>query len=602
MKTIGFENVELRSGYLWSKQELNRNTTISAVYDRFDETGRIGAFNFDYTEGVSDPKKKPHIFWDSDVAKWMEGAAYIIKKQPDPVLEARVDALAKKIKANQGEDGYFNIYYTVIEPEGRYTDRDKHELYCAGHLMEAAVAYADATGKRDMLDCMEKYADYIYRVFVEEKSAAFSTPGHEEIEIALMKMYLYTKKKKYLELAAFFINTRGTSDEVGGWRDNYNQSHLPVREQTEAMGHAVRAMYLYTGMAMLARETDDTELLSACRTLWENVTLRKMYVTGGIGSTNVGETFTSAYDLPNDVAYAETCAAIGLMFFSNAMLACENDARYADAVERSFYNGVLSGLSLDGESFFYENPLEITLRDKFECSHGKRRLPITQRVRSFSCSCCPPNLNRLLSSLGNYLYGIDGDTLYVNQFAESALSYRGVSCTQSTSYPCGNVITLKAEGAKRVAVRIPGWCKGFELNKPYVIEKGYAVVENDSDEICLTLDMTPRLVYADCRVKANAGRVCVMRGPIVYCAEGVDNEGSLHSYLLPREISATETFDESFGLYTLKIPCKRRAEFADGIYSHTPPTVEDTELKLIPYSCFANRGECDMLVWLCGGY
>ena len=601
MKTVSFNNVELISGYLFDKQELNRKTTINAVYDRFYDTGRIGAFNFDYIEGVSDPAMKPHIFWDSDVAKWMEGASYIIKKHPTPELEAKLDALVEKIKKNQGEDGYFNIYYTVIKPEDRFTDRSRHELYCAGHLMEAAIAYADATGKTDFLDCMEKYADYIKKVFVDEKSAAFSTPGHQEIEIALVKMYLFTGKKKFLDLAAYFVDTRGTIEEkdttTGG---NYSQSHLPVREQTEAVGHSVRAMYLYTGMAMLAKETGDEKLISACKTLWNDTVLRKMYVTGGLGSTRIGEAFTNAFDLPNDTAYAETCAGIGLMFFSEAMLALENDAKYADIIERVLYNGVLSGLSLDGKAFFYENPLEITINDQFVNSHGSRRLPITERVECFSCSCCPPNINRLLPSLGNYIYGIDGDTLYVNQFVSSSLDDNGITCKIETTYPNGNTIKVKAEGASKVAVRIPAWCDSFKLNKPYVIENGYAIVENDGGEICLTLDMTPRIVYADSRIKADANRVCIMRGPIVYCAEGVDNGENLHRFIIPSEIKATESFNESFGLYTLEVPCKKRVEFEGGLYSNKPPKAVDATLKLIPYDCFANRGESDMLVWLCG--
>ena len=340
MKTISFNNVDLLGGYLFDKQELNRKITINSVYDRFDDTGRIGAFNFDYTPDTPE-ELKPHIYWDSDVAKWMEGACYILTKHKNPDLEAKVDALVAKIKEHQCEDGYFNIHFTIVEPELRFTDRKWHELYCAGHLMEAAVAYAEATGKTDFLDCMEKYADLIHRVFVVEKSAGFSTPGHQEIELALIRMYLYTGKKKFLDLAKHFIDTRGAVEE--SWKEDYNQSHLPVREQTEAVGHSVRAMYLYTGMAMLAKETGDEALANACKKLWNDTTLRKMYITGGLGSTPIGEAFSNPFDLPNDQAYTETCAGIGLMFFANAMLALENDAKYADVTERILYNGVQIG-------------------------------------------------------------------------------------------------------------------------------------------------------------------------------------------------------------------------------------------------------------------
>lgn len=591
MKTYGFAKVDLTNGYLFEKQELNRTTTIQAVYDRFDETGRIGAFRFEWKEGE---EPKPHIFWDSDVAKWMEGAAYILKKHEDAGLAKKIDDLVALIKKNQGEDGYFNIYFTVVEPEKRFTNRDWHELYCAGHLMEAAVAVAEATGKTDLLDCMEKYADYIHKVFVVEKSAAFATPGHEEIELALMKMYHYTGKRKFLDLCAHFINARGVVEEQN--KNLYNQSHLPVREQDEALGHSVRACYLYTGMAALALETGDEALKAACRRLYDDMVNCKMYVTGGLGSTHIGEAFTARYDLPNDTAYAETCASIGMIFFAHQMLQLEGDAKYADVIELELYNGMLSGLSADGAAFFYENPLEINLNERFKGLHGERRFPITERVACFSCSCCPPNLNRVLSSLGQYVYGIDGDTLYVNQYIGSTLKDGGISCVMATDYPRTGVISVKAEGAARVALRIPGWCKGFTLNKPYVMEKGYAVVENDG-EIVLTLDMAAHAVFADPRVLRDAGRLAVRRGPVVYCAEGVDNGGDLHGYLVKPGFRAAEVPCE-FGLPALDVPCKKLLPLENGLYSAEMPGSEDATLRMIPYNSFANRGESDMLVWL----
>ena len=595
MRAFSFNEVNLTSGYLFDKQKLNQKTTINAVYDRFSQTGRIDAFNFDYKEGMSD--KKPHIFWDSDVAKWIEGAAYILKKHPDESLEARVDSLVEKIKENQCEDGYFNIYYTVVEPNARFSDRSKHELYCAGHLFEAAIAYADATGKRDFLDCMEKYADHIERVFIKEKSAAFTTPGHEEIELALVRLYLFTGKKKYLDMAEFFIDQRGVAEEPIA--SEYNQTHKPVREQDEALGHSVRAMYLYTGMALLAAQTKDESLISACKKLWNDTVLHKMYITGGIGSTNIGEAFTTAFDLSNDQAYTETCAGIGLMFFSAAMLAFENDAKYADVIERVLYNGVLSGISLDGKSFFYENPLEINLSERFENSYGKRRFPITQRLESFSCSCCPPNLNRLLPMLESYVYGMGENTLYVNQFASSTLRSGNIDCKMKTDYPNSGVVSICCSGAERIAVRIPDWCESFKLNKPFSMSAGYAVIENDADEICLELDMTPRAVFADPRVRHDAGKLAVMRGPILYCAEAVDNGAELYRYLLPQSICVTERFDDTFSLYRLSVLAKRWQPLEGGLYSNRPPKTEDAVLELIPYSCFANRGESDMLVWFC---
>ena len=386
-------------------------------------------------------------------------------------------------------------------------------------------------------------------------------------------------------------------------RGFYDQSHLPVREQTEALGHAVRAMYLYTGMAGLAAETGDPALLNACKTLWENTTEKKMYVTGGIGSTRVGEAFTFAYDLPNDTAYTETCAAIGLVYFSQAMLAMDNDARYADVIERALYNGLLSGLSHDGKSFFYENPLEITLLERFDGTHfagamGAKKLPITQRVECFGCSCCPPNLNRLLASLGNYVYGTEGDTLYVNQFVSSNLSDGTLRCTMETEYPVSGTVSLRAEGAKRIALRIPAWCDRFTLNRPYQMEKGYALVENDGGEIVLELDVSPRTVFADPRILRNAGRLCVMRGPVVYCAEGVDNGANLYRLSVSADARIRELPHGEFGLPDLEMDCREQLPLACGIYSNRPPKTKSFTMKLIPYHAFANRGETDMLVWL----
>lgn len=592
MKTIGYTKVDLTGGYLFEKQELNRTTTINAVYDRFYETGRIDAFRFAWKEGDD---KQPHYFWDSDVAKWMEGAAYILAKHKDADLEKKVDTIVSLIKKNQGEDGYFNIYFTVVKPEDRFTNRDWHELYCAGHLMEAAVAVAEATGKTDLLDCMEKYADYIRKVFMEEKSAKFFTPGHEEIELALIKMYRYTGKKKFLDLCAHFINTRGTVDEQ---RANlYNQAHLPVREQDEALGHSVRACYLYTGMADLANETGDEALKAACRRLYDDMANCKMYVTGGLGSTYMGEAFTARYDLPNDTAYAETCASIGMIFFAHRMMQMDGDAKYADMIELQLYNGMLSGLSADGICFFYENPLEINLLERYESDcFGKRRFPITERLEYFGCSCCPPNLNRVLSSMGQYVYGLEGDTLFVNQYIGSTLKDGDTSCEIVTDYPRTGVVSVKAEGIGKVALRIPGWCKNFTLNKPYVMEKGYAVVENGG-EIILEMEMTAEAVFADPRVLRNTGKLAVRRGPIVYCAEGKDNTGDLHSYLVKAGFEAAEVPCE-FGLPALDIPCRKLLPFEGGLYSTSAPASKETTLRMIPYNSFANRGESDMTVWL----
>lgn len=597
MKLFSLKEVDLTGGYLYEKQELNRTVTIHAVYDRFLESGRIGAFDFDWKPGMP---HQPHVFYDSDVAKWMEGASCILSKHEDPLLTERIERLIDRIEQNQQPDGYFNIFYTVCKPGERFTDRNMHELYCAGHLFEAAVAYALATGRERFLHCMERYADCIYRIFVEEQSASFATPGHEEIELALLELYRYTKNPKHLELSKWFLEHRGGPEQDVA-TPAQNQSHLPVRKQTQAVGHAVRAMYLYTAMADLAHTTGDGELLAVCRQLYADVTEKKMYVTGGLGSTRIGEAFTIPYDLPNEEAYAETCASIALLFFCKRMLENENLASYADTIERALYNGVLSGLSPEGNAFFYENPLEITLANRYTYSWGgPRQLAITKRVTLFDCSCCPPNLNRLLPRLGEYLYGLEGETLYVNQYARSRLHGEGVACTVETDYPRDGQIRLRAEGVRRVAFRIPAWCGSFTIDRPYELRDGYAYVENGG-EILLSLDMEPFALYASHRVAEDAGRLCVQMGPVVYCAEGTDNGEDLHTLALSPDFPKQpykRIRDGRIGLDTLEVSGYRIQTAGDGLYTRTTPALRPEKIRLIPFNAFASRGESDMRVWL----
>ena len=592
MKLIPYSQVNLRGGYLFEKQELNTKVTIPAVYDRFYETGRITAFKFGYPE--KDPVR-PHFFWDSDVAKWMEAVAYVLRRESHPDLEAKVDELVDDIERNQGEDGYFNIFFTVVQPENRWQNRDWHELYCAGHLMEAAVAYAEATGKTKFLSCMEKYADYIHRVFIEEQSANFRTPGHEEIELALVRMYRYTGKQKYLDMANHFLTIRGTVEE--SCNNLYYQSDEPIRQQTTVRGHAVRSMYICTGLAYLAAETKEEKLIEQVKSLWEDAVNRKMYVTGGLGSTYIGEAVTTPYDLPADQAYTETCAGIGLCFFSGGMLALDNNARYADAIERALYNGVTSGLSVGGDQFFYENPLEINLSERYANCFGSRRFPAHRRVACFGCSCCPPNLNRLLASLGGYVYGTEGGTLFVNQFASSDVTADGITASMETDYPRNGKVTVTAQGAEKLAIRIPAWCDSFTIDQPYTMENGYAVVENPGTPVTVEFDLTPRRVWADRRALRTAGQVAIMRGPVVYCAEGVDNgEGELHNYFITDDFTATVEDADTYGLPTMTVPCAKRVDEGE-LYSNQPPKYEAATLKLIPYNGFANREETDMRVW-----
>lgn len=597
MLPLSYKDVKITSGYLKKKQDLNQTATINAVYDRFAETGRIKAFECAWKEGE---ENKPHYFWDSDVAKWMEGAAYILAGCRNEELEKRVESLIDCIEANQGEDGYFNIYYTVCE-SGRFTERNNHELYCAGHLFEAAVAYAQATGKKRFLRLMEKYAHYIYKVFVLEKSAGFVTPGHEEIELALVKLYRYTGNKEYLDLACFFIEQRGRHEKeimAFGSRElaGYNQTHLPVREQHTAVGHAVRAMYLYCAMADLAYELKDEGLKNACMDLFEDIIGRKMYITGGIGSCYLGECFSQPFNLPNSQAYNETCAAIGLMFFCFRMQRLNNNSIYADVIERALYNGVLSSLSLDGCSFFYENPLEITRQEHFESIFGSLRYPILTRAQSFECSCCPPNINRLLPVLGEYIYAREGKTLYVNQFAPSVLETGDITCKQETMYPIDGKISITAQGADAVKVRIPAWCEKFSLNKPYTLNGGYAEIINDGMPIEIEFDMKPFAVTSDSRVAADVNKICIQAGPVVYCAESIDNIENLHALCLSSDFEYSMEYNDSIGLNTLTVS-GYAAVNQNGLYSRARRELKRIKIRLIPYSAFANRGQADMLVW-----
>ena len=612
MDNVNFSNVNSTGGFWYEKQKMNENITINAVYDRFYDTGRVEAFACKWKEG-DESVVRPHFFWDSDVAKWIEGAAYIMQKQSRPELEEKIEHIIDMIEENQWDDGYINSYFTVVKEETRFTNRDRHELYCCGHLIEAAIAYYKATGKDRFLKIMLRYVDLVDRIFRIENSATFETPGHEEIELALFKLYELTGDEKHLALAKHFVDRRGNSDKDGndGNLDRryniageYSQSHLPVREQREAIGHSVRAHYLYTAMADYAKVTGDPEMLEACRALFEDIVNKKMYITGSSGSSHLGEAYTKPYDLPNETAYAETCAAISLVYFADRMLKAELDGKYADILERALYNGVLSGVSLDGKAFFYENPLEINIRNHKR--HGKNllemhkksdRLPITQRVEVFSCSCCPPNINRLLPSIGDYLYSAEDSTVAVNQFANSDAVIGDMKISQTTNYPFDGKIEIKTKGVKTLKVRIPGWCEKFSISADYAVEKGYAVIENPADTVSVELEMSARLVYANAEAFHNAGRAAVCRGPIVYCAEAQDNgTDNLNALVVNSALDAKLIEDSFTGLPELEVAGKI-AVSGDALYSSEPPRYEARRIRLIPFNSFANRGSDSMLVW-----
>ena len=586
--------VRLIKGFWKDKYDLNRDVTMEAVWNRFCDTGRIGAFLFEWEEGK---ENRPDVYWDSDVAKWMEAAAYLLGKEKIPQVRERLEWLIDQIEKHQEPCGYFNLYFQMAEPQNRFTKQDAHELYCAGHLIEAAVAYYESCGEKRFLELMRKYADYIYEVFYVQKSASFCVPGHEEIELSLLRLYRATKEKRYLDLSMYFLNTRGTLPP----NDKQRQNHLPVRKQQTAEGHCVRALYLYAAMADAALETRDDELSEACRNLFSDMITHKMYLTGGIGSTYTGECFTENYDLPNETAYAETCAAIAVILFCERMFKLEHSSRYADLAELELYNGMLAGLSLDGKAFFYENPLEITLAKRIQYDEGmvkllgKVRLPITQRKEVFDCSCCPPNLNRMLASLERLLYSVEGRNVYIHQFADSEMEGDGIYVRVRTEYPISGKVEVVSRGADSVFIRIPGWCRNFSIDQEYTMEQGYAKVSEDG--FAVEFDMMPEYVMANENVWDDADKIAVMRGPVVYCAEGIDHADALHKlYIDTKEIPQFEE-NAYFGIPVLKVNGYARRT-GQGLYERWSNCMEKAQITLIPYCGFANRGESDMRVWL----
>ena len=571
------------------------------------------------------------VFQDSDVAKWLEGAAYALAQHPDAELERRCDEIIELIGEAQHKDGYLNTYFTVKEPDKRWTNlHEAHELYCAGHMIEAAVAYAECTGKTRLLEIMCGMADHIYRRFVEECTEGY--PGHPEIELALMRLYRCTGKDQYKELALHFINVRGVNSDYyeqekkktpwSVWGHNLNnpidkeyaQHAAPVRMQSKAVGHAVRAVYLYTGMADAALETGDESLTQACKTLWNNIVQCRMYVTGAIGSAYEGEAFTKDYHLPNDTAYAETCAAIGLIFFSNKMLYLDRSSKYADVMERALYNCVLAGMQLDGTRFFYVNPLEALPGISGEAQTHKHALPV--RPKWFACACCPPNVARLLSSIAEYAWHMVSGVLYSNLFVGGMLDVTDVyggKVTLQTAYPYDSKIEYHFEPKEeamsvQLAIRMPAWSSTTVINMngnpaQYEVRDGYAYLREDftaADVVTVEFDMSARKIYTSSRVSANTGKTAVERGPLIYCAEGVDNDNDVLSLSLKKdgEITVSEYLpDKLCGIQELYAEGYRE-HISDDLYSYEAPVAKACRITLIPYYAWGNRGLNQMRVWI----
>ena len=614
---VPFTTTHVDGGFWKQRLDACRDVTIPLAFSKCEETGRydnflkaqhpcdtfsVGGFSFD----------------DTDVYKTIEGASYLLQTYPDKKLESYIDSVLHIVAGAQEPDGYLYTARTM-NPKHPHpwagskrwekVEELSHEFYNLGHMIEGAVAHYQATGKRNFLDIAIKYADCVCKAIGPDKGQTVRVPGHQIAEMALAKLYLVTGNRKYLDEAKFFLDKRGYTSR----KDAYSQAHKPVVQQDEAVGHAVRATYMYSGMADVAALTGDTAYVHAIGRIWDNIVGKKLYLTGGIGATANGEAFGGNYELPNATAYCETCAAIGNVYVNHRLFLFHGDAKYYDVLERSLYNGVLSGISLDGGKFFYPNPLE---------SAGGY-----ERKAWFGCACCPSNLCRFLPSVPGYVYATRGDSLYVNLFMEGVSEIQvgkyKLELRQQTAYPFEGTVRMqltKGKGDFVMKVRIPGWVRGevvpsdlyrfadkkktdysVKVNGETVdgeLENGYLAISRrwkKGDVVELSLDMTPRLVAANEKVADDRGKMAVERGPLVYCAEWPDNENiDLFSVLLPREAQLAVTGEKApGGACVIAAKAQRLSYDAEGKLC-----TSDVTLKLIPYYSWANRGQGKMMVWL----
>ena len=643
---VDLHKLKINDPFLGQYQQLVRDVVIpyqwDALNDRIEEADPSHAIeNFRIAAGRQEGEFYGMVFQDSDVAKWLEAVAWSLCQKPDPGLEKTADEVIELVAAAQCEDGYLNTYFTVKAPEERWTNlAECHELYCAGHMIEAGVAFFQATGKRRLLDVVCRLADHIDSVFGPGDNQLHGYPGHPEIELALMRLYDVTQEPRYIALVKYFVEARGTQPhfydieyekrgKTSYWNTYgpawmvmdkpYSQAHQPISEQPVAIGHAVRFVYLMTGVAHLARLSQDERKRRDCLRLWKNMARRQLYITGGIGSQSSGEAFSSDYDLPNDTVYAESCASIGLMMFARRMLEMEADSQYADVMERALYNTVLGGMALDGKHFFYVNPLEVhpkSLKLNHIYDHVK---PVRQRW--FGCACCPPNIARVLTSLGHYIYTPHDDVLYINLYVgnsvEIPVGNEALRLRISGNYPWQEQVKIVIDSSSPVnhtlALRLPDWC-----DKPQVtlngapvtqdVRKGYLHISQlwqEGDTLQLTLPMPVRRIYGNPLVRHQAGQVAVQRGPLVYCLEQADNGEQLHNLQLPRDARFSTV--EGKGIFARKILLqapgyKQTAKDAENQalwhYDRAPSSRQPQVLTFIPWFSWANRGEGEMRIWV----
>lgn len=583
IEQIDFSHVKINDNFWSPRLSKHVSATLPVCIDQIEnQTGRIRNFE---NAAKGEGEHSGIFFDDSDVYKALEGMAYSLINNPDPELEKKADEWIDKFAAAQQPDGYINTFYTLTGLDKRWTNMDKHEMYCAGHMIEAGVAYYQATGKRKLLDVCIRMTDHMMSQFGPGKR--HWVPGHEEIELALVKLYQTTQEQKYLDFAYWLLEERGhghgTMGDEGKWDPVYYQDIVPVRRLTDISGHAVRCMYLYCGMADVAALKNDTGYIAAIDHLWDDVVHRNMYITGGIGSSRDNEGFTEDYDLPNLDAYCETCASVGMVLWNQRMNQLTGDSKYIDILERSLYNGALAGISLGGDRFFYVNPLE---------SKGDHH-----RQEWYGCACCPSQLSRFLPSIGNYIYASSDDALWVNLYIGNTGQIRigetDILLTQETDYPWDGSVKLTISTSqpleKEIRLRIPNWCKTYDLSingKRINVseEKGYAVIKDwkSQDVIALDMDMPVEIVAADPHVKENFGKRAIQRGPLVYCMEEIDNP----VYFDQIQLSPSTTFQTAFvsdilnGIKTIKT--NGRAQSAT----------------FIPYYAWDNRKAGKMRVWI----
>lgn len=583
IEQIDFSHVKINDNFWSPRLSKHVSATLPVCIDQIEnQTGRIRNFE---NAAKGEGEHSGIFFDDSDVYKALEGMAYSLINNPDPELEKKADEWIDKFAAAQQPDGYINTFYTLTGLDKRWTNMDKHEMYCAGHMIEAGVAYYQATGKRKLLDVCIRMTDHMMSQFGPGKR--HWVPGHEEIELALVKLYQTTQEQKYLDFAYWLLEERGhghgTMGDEGKWNPVYYQDIVPVRQLTDISGHAVRCMYLYCGMADVAALKNDTGYIAAMDRLWDDVVHRNMYITRGVGSSHDNEGFTEDYDLPNLDAYCETCASVGMVLWNQRMNQLTGDSKYIDVLERSLYNGALAGISLGGDRFFYVNPLE---------SKGDHH-----RQEWYGCACCPSQLSRFLPSIGNYIYASSDDALWVNLYIGNTGQIRigetDILLTQETDYPWDGSVKLTISTSqpleKEIRLRIPNWCKTYDLSingKRINVseEKGYAVIKDwkSQDVIALDMDMPVEIVAADPHVKENFGKRAIQRGPLVYCMEEIDNP----VYFDQIQLSPSTTFQTAFasdilnGIKTIKT--NGRAQSAT----------------FIPYYAWDNRKAGKMRVWI----